>query len=357
LIFILNLFQGLPFRILIALLLVFLVIPIFSEIIKKRKYKELLSDYKKEINLIIDNLTTGTESVETQLKFLKELIIEIEKIRTKYKIDVKNHNAKTERILKEANDFINNIEEKLRMMTPKNWDCRLPELRIDFFNKEQTSYTKINIITLDEKINTVTDQFKIYYDSFDQIFNFINIIFEKIIKLDQINKEFQVVFDNIKLLYLNIQLEAIKKGDIANEFIVIGNEMNQLYDDSRNNVNKVEEILNFIKTQQNLIETGGEIRINFENLSQDLTSLASDIKEIQKKMEANNINSEMKDKFYSDAETEYQEFIKKWYALQDNLTEIKEFIEKNNNRVNITVLEFKNALKWLEHIKEILKEK
>ncbi len=339
------------------MLLVFLVIPIFSEIIKKRKYKELLSDYKKEINLIIDNLTTGKESGETQLKFLKELIKEIEKIRTKYKIDVKNHNAKTERILKEANDFINNIEEKLRMMTPKNWDCRLPELRIDFFNKEQTSYTKINIITLDEKINTVTDQFKIYYDSFDQIFNFINIIFEKIIKLDQINKEFQVVFDNIKLLYLNIQLEAIKKGDIANEFIVIGNEMNQLYDDSRNNVNKVEEILNFIKTQQNLIETGGEIRINFENLSQDLTSLASDIKEIQKKMEANNINSEMKDKFYSDAETEYQEFIKKWYALQDNLTEIKEFIEKNNNRVNITVLEFKNALKWLEHIKEILKEK
>ena len=339
------------------MLLVFLVIPIFSEIIKKRKYKELLSDYKKEINLIIDNLTTGKESGETQLKFLKELIKEIEKIRTKYKIDVKNHNAKTERILKEANDFINNIEEKLRMMTPKNWDCRLPELRIDFFNKEQTSYTKINIITLDEKINTVTDQFKIYYDSFDQIFNFINIIFEKIIKLDQINKEFQVVFDNIKLLYLNIQLEAIKKGDIANEFIVIGNEMNQLYDDSRNNVNKVEEILDFIKTQQNLIETGGEIRINFENLSQDLTSLASDIKEIQKKMEANNINSEMKDKFYSDAETEYQEFIKKWYALQDNLTEIKEFIEKNNNRVNITVLEFKNALKWLEHIKEILKEK
>ncbi len=333
----------------------FFICSIFWVFVHLKARKDLaakLEQVNEEITVLLTSLSGETDPED--FIYLKDLAHGILQRRDEMKSIEERYNDAIKGFNEGFDEFERDLLKKIRLLEPKGLDFEFPVLEFDPEVSDVGLFGEVDLMSLEEKLFEALDKFNSAYSAYSGMFDFISEIFNYLIKLDQIKKEYSTIFDNIKLVYLNIQLEAIKKGDVADEFIVIGEELRQIYQESDEGKKRMGEVIGFFKRNEEIMKLSGEIKITFENLYQLLNSLTADLGDLKEKIaESNQTGGKLIDHSVI-LNDKCVEFTKKWKDSGELLNKYLRDVEAHNNRLNVTILDLRAVVEWFRSMKRII---
>ncbi len=304
---------------------------------KHKRIENKYNDLMEEIEGFISDLEAG--ALKNDYRHLSGVSAKIMELSAQLDGVQRDCDSRSERILSHIRNFSKNISDKIQFMSRE-------EMAFDF--EEDFSVAEIeeiellsetNLALIEEKVSTLTESFNDNYNHFAKITDFISTLFEKILNIGQINQIFFTLFDNIKLVFINIQLEAIKKGRSAEEFMVIAEELKNIQESGIKNIQNLKGVTEFVGGMQEMNKVTGELKISYENLLQMINSFNVDIGELRAKVgESEEGNRELIKK-YNGLKNAISEIREKWVRNLGKMKECREYAVQYVNRANTLVSE------------------
>ena len=299
---------------------------------KEIKTFELFPEHYKKIKDLVGLMLIPYEDLKEQLnnshKKLEKIIVYFNS----------NDNFLTGKL-----DYLNTISIKGEQFNFDNFEE---------INATSFIYDVINFKSFENKIFGLGEDLESNKEFIDELFDFINGIIGDLVKQNNYMNSLEMIFDNLKLIFLNIQLESVKKGDAAREFLVIGEEIKDIYEQGMVTVNSFKALFSQIEHAEKVLEHSKSLKILVEKLIENFGSLISSYQDLKDKYEIQRVYDEQNQREIENINKNYKELIEKYKEVMEKEKVFSASINSYLRKINNTLAEIKSFREWVKEIKK-----
>ncbi|MCD6579868.1 hypothetical protein J7L48_10380 [bacterium] len=323
----------------------------------QKKYKKIKEEHEhleKEVSVLskeVENFELYPDHYERLKETVNLMLIPYEGL----KEELHNSQKKIEKLVNYFNSNENFLHGKLEYLAA----ISLKEHEFDFGSIEDINMTSfihdvIDFEAFENKIFGLGEDLEQNKEFIDELFEFINSIIGNLVKQKNYMSNLEMIFDNLKLIFLNIQLEAVKKGEVAKEFLVIGEEIKDIYEQGNETVASFKTLFSQIEYAERILDHSKSLKILVEKLIENFASLISTYQELKDRYEIQRGYDKQNEREVENIAGNYKDIVEKYSNFVIGQKEFSAGINSYLRKINNTLGEIKTFREWVKEIKKEL---